>query len=150
MTTGDASDGDLVRVDQEELLTPSFERTLDLLLATFSKAEAKPEFRQGLQFFAIEGVRGVLVRIKEHVVEVHLPSVRWEGHRPVPASRFWRSIPTEDLSSDALHEFVRRGIHARRSQFRRCRFCGRLVPPEHRYRPDVCYGCATNHLGKIF
>jgi hypothetical protein len=41
-------------------------------------------------------------------------------------------------------------LKRRRSGFRYCRYCRSLTPPEERYAPDVCYGCAGAWLDIVY
>jgi hypothetical protein len=50
----------------------------------------------------------------------------------------------------ALGEQVEAVVASRRRSLRMCRYCRRLVPPEHRYAQDVCHDCATRWSGVVY
>lgn len=99
-----------------------------------------------------EGERESLVLpLPEPVFEVRLPTVIWLGPgTPIPGSRLWRAIPASETTLERLRSLIAKGRDARRRQFRRCRFCGEMVPPEHRIDDSCCHGCATRHPGVVF
>lgn len=41
-------------------------------------------------------------------------------------------------------------VASRRRSLRMCRYCRRLVPPEHRFAQDVCHGCASAWFGTVY
>lgn len=99
----------------------------------------------------IDGDRGVVVILRSQSVEIRLPTIEWHGpHTPVTTTRLWKRAPTAGLTPEDLKSLVCRGLRARRGQFRKCRYCGREVPVEHRFSTDVCHGCAEKHLGVCF
>jgi hypothetical protein len=103
------------------------------------------------QEFSSGGDKGIVVRLEADHVEIRLPTVIWEGpHTPSLSSNAWTSIPWEDVSEDTLLTLFAEGRAARLSLFRRCQFCGRDVPPEHRIDEETCHGCAERHQGVAF
>lgn len=99
---------------------------------------------------AIEGDAGIVLWITSKQLEIRIPTVVWTGgtHSPVQTTRPWQVQPWSDLTQDRLQQMLVEAKEIRRSEFARCRFCGNLVPVEHRH-DDVCHGCAEQHLGIV-
>ncbi len=93
----------------------------------------------------------VLISVGQELL-IFWPTLNWEGpHEPVPTINFWRTISDPHSLDDlALKNLLKKACRARRRQYKRCRFCGQLVPPEHRYSPDVCHTCASDHFGVVY
>lgn len=100
------------------------------------------------------GDRGVTLLLTPEYVDVRLPAIDWTqgSHGPVASSRSWRRYKIRRDRDDGvtpLLDLVHRGLDKRRSEFRRCRFCGKDVPVEHR-TGNACHGCASAHLGIVY
>jgi hypothetical protein len=94
---------------------------------------------------------GVIIRVTDFDCDIFLPTIRWDGHTPISAVKLWRStrLPNFD-TPEQLFRLVEDGIQARRDEFHVCRFCQSHIPPERRFQPEVCHGCAERHLGIVF
>jgi len=101
------------------------------------------------------GDRGVTLLLTPEYVDVRLPTIDWTqgSHGPVASSRSWRRYkivrPDTDDGMTPLLDLVHGGLERRRREFRKCRFCGKEVPVEHR-TGDACHGCASEHLGIVY
>ena len=51
---------------------------------------------------------------------------------------------------DAARPVIAEALRRRRAQFRYCRYCRRLTPPEERLESDVCYGCGSDWRGVVY
>lgn len=47
-------------------------------------------------------------------------------------------------------ESVFRVIDFRKGQYQKWEFCGKKVPPEHRFEEYVCHGCASREFGVVY
>jgi len=93
----------------------------------------------------------ITILITPEAVEFRLATVDWIGpHSPVPSSKLWKRVPIYELTEEALPSLINEAREARRAEYLPCRFCGQLVPPEHRIEGDVCHSCAERHLGIVF
>lgn len=96
---------------------------------------------------AIGGDRGVVIRFAGAEVQALLPTVVWlHPHVPTSALIRHRTAVASELDDEGLRSFIAACMRDREAQFRPCRICRELVPPEHRHG-DVCHGCAERHLG---
>ena len=127
--------------DVEELAL----RVLALLPeATFERTRDAIQIADG-------GEEGIGVLVTPEAIELCLPTVEWHGpHAPAASSRRWKRVRARDLSDERIAELLIAARRARQRQFRRCRYCGERVPPEHRIDDDVCHGCASKHLHVVF
>ena len=103
------------------------------------------------------------------------PSFGFDGHLEIAELEgFWESVghcaprrrakgsitleglmaPQEHLGSEELGDVVvgtiRRLSETRRRRYRKCRFCKEMTPPEYRFDPDVCMGCASSEFGIVY
>ncbi len=101
----------------------------------------------------------VLIGIAAQGLVVAPYAAEWLGHmgtRPVmrkPVLVPWGSAGRYVLGDDMREPTdaaVRRAVHLRRRRFRRCQHCGEMTPPEYRFRPDECMGCAERVGGVVF
>jgi hypothetical protein len=83
------------------------------------------------------------------VIDVRLPTIVWDGHAPIRTTRLRTSLPASGLTRERLESIVAEAREARRREFRRCRFCGEMVPTERRHDDSCCHGCAERHLGVV-
>jgi len=96
---------------------------------------------------------GLVLLVTPEALEIRLPTVEWSGpHRPAPSSRFWTRVSWKELgdleADDApLLDLILAALEARAAEFRRCRYCKRSVPAEHRHSHDVCRSCASQRPG---
>ncbi|MDA2929037.1 hypothetical protein MYX84_03650 [Acidobacteria bacterium AH-259-O06] len=100
----------------------------------------------------IDGEKGIVIAITPEAIEFRLPTIEWTmgSHGPASSSQLWKRAVAEDIQDSELEELIKRALRARRREFKRCQYCGELVPPEHRIEKDVCHGCASKHLGVVF
>lgn len=100
----------------------------------------------------IEGERGIVVLVTPEAFEIRMPTTEWLGGvcDPAPSSRFWKRVSADKLTEDDLARLLDRALKARQREFKRCRYCGESVPPEHRISDDVCHGCASRYEGVVF
>jgi predicted RNase H-like nuclease len=99
-----------------------------------------------------EGEDGIVVIVTADAIELRLPTAEWTGgtHAPVEGSRFWRRLAAPDVEPETLVDELTAARAARRAEFTRCRYCGEMVPVEHRTSTDVCHACASEHEGVVF
>jgi hypothetical protein len=98
------------------------------------------------------GERGVVVLVTAEAVEFRLPTLEWtHPHFATPSSRLWKRVRAEKLydGQPALGELLERARAARARQFKKCKYCKELFPPEHRHSGNVCHGCAERHEGVV-
>ena len=95
--------------------------------------------------------RGVVVLVTPEALEIRLPTVEWTcgSHGPAASSRLWRRVKAENLSDEGLSELLQKASAARAAEFKKCRYCGELVPPERR-TGRACHGCASGHEGIVY
>ncbi len=98
------------------------------------------------------GDEGIVVLVTAEAIELRLSTVEWTcgPYGPAPASRLWKRVRARDLSDERLRELIDAARRVRQREFRRCRFCGERVPPEHRFDKDTCHGCASSHLQVVY
>ena len=98
-----------------------------------------------------EGERGIIVILGVDTLELRLPRVVWDGpHTPMQLSTLWRRLDLGELHMGDLPNLLAAALAARRAQLTTCRYCGKAVPPEHRFNENTCHGCAQRHLGVVF
>jgi hypothetical protein len=96
------------------------------------------------------GAKGIFIQVSSRGVEIRIPTVVWHGpHDPEPSLTLWKSLRWEKVDEFGLVKLLAQASEARRQEFRRCRFCGREVAPEHRHDDRTCHGCAERHLGVV-
>ena len=99
---------------------------------------------------------GVVLLVTCEAIEFRLPTVEWTGgaYGPVGTSRLWKRVSLEkltttgELDAEAFFGLLAAAKRKRASEFKKCRFCKKSFPPEHRHG-DVCHGCAEQHLGIV-
>jgi hypothetical protein len=98
------------------------------------------------------GTEGIVVLVTPEALELRLPTVEWTcgSYGPAASSRLWRRVEWAAIGDGRLSALLRNCKRARARQFRRCKYCGERVPPEHRVSADVCHGCASRHEGVVF
>ena len=96
------------------------------------------------------GEEGICLLITAEALELRLPSVEWTcgSYGPAASSFLWRRVKWEGLSDEKLDLLLAAARRARQAQYRKCRFCGNRLSPEHRHG-NVCHGCAEKHLGIV-
>lgn len=104
----------------------------------------------GTVTFDSGGTRGIAVVVTADAFDIHLPTTEWHGHEPVVTTRRWRSIPHDQVDRQTLRRLLAEARQERRSEFRRCQFCGKSVPVEHRYDDQTCHGCSSTHFGVLY
>ena len=93
---------------------------------------------------------GATADVVERRLKIGIPRATWSGPahlgyeltEPTPISR--------DLSDEQIRGIVGPLLTRRRRSFTWCRYCGDRLAPEHRFKPSVCYGCATEWFGVIY
>lgn len=102
--------------------------------------------RDAIQIYCEPADIGPVILVTPNAVEFWLPTLTLP-HPGIPrASRLWRRVDFDEFDSVDLASLLKSARSARRRQFNKCRYCGRKVPPEHRQSPDVCHGCAEQHM----
>ena len=95
------------------------------------------------------GDYGIILLLLPDFIDIRLPSTDWvTPYTPIPSSSFWKRIEISSVSEDELPKLVEQGRKARRRQFKKCKYCEKRFPPEHRHG-DVCHGCAEGKLGIV-
>ncbi len=99
------------------------------------------------------------ILVKEQLEGVRIAWVitKWNSHIPERGLRdysfhSWAEIPSNPLDAvKYLDTEATRALHARRSSYRRCRFCRERLPPELMHYMDgwVCHGCAEQKPGVV-
>jgi hypothetical protein len=97
-------------------------------------------------------MEGIVALVTREALELRLPTIEWpHPHEPRQSSRLWRRVEWSAIDDrPVLRSLLDEALAARRAEFRQCRYCGGVFPPEHMFKEDVCHGCASNHLGIIF
>lgn len=102
---------------------------------------------------------GITVVVTPEAVEVRIPTIEWSGgeYGPVESSRLYRRLLLRQLPEPVsveckalLSDCFQAALKKRQSEFKKCRYCGETVPPEHRFSRDVCHGCASRHIGVVY
>ena len=95
--------------------------------------------------------RGIVVLVTPEAFEVRLPTVEWtcDAYGPAASSRLWRRVKAENISDEDLLGLLQKATEARAAEFKKCRYCGGLFPPEHR-TGRACHGCASSHEGIVY
>ena len=94
-------------------------------------------------------------------VTVGLAAGEWQGPHPL----LWTVLPprrtlavppagapmrdTDDLLAE-LADAVEEAARAKAPTLVVCRYCARLVAPEHAFDEDRCHGCASRFLGVVY
>ena len=94
---------------------------------------------------------GVVVVVTAEAVELRLPTVEWTcgSYGPVATSRLWKRVKWSKLQDGQLEELIDAARRARQREFRPCKFCRKMFPPEHR-TGNACHGCSTAHLHIVY
>ena len=74
---------------------------------------------------------GIVVVATPDLLELRLPTVVLHGHEPVSSSVLWKYFRWDELKKGDLKKLVAKARAARKRQFKKCRYCGELVPYEH-------------------
>jgi hypothetical protein len=95
---------------------------------------------------------GVVVLVTAEAVEMRLPRVEWTcgAYGPAPSSRLWKRVKAEKIHDGEIDllDLLCKAQSARRREFRKCRYCKKLIPAEHRHG-NVCHGCAERYMGCV-
>lgn len=99
----------------------------------------------------LNSYEGIVVLVTSEAFEIRLPTIEWTRgtHAPVAVTRIWRRVRAAKIDITRLRAAIEEAAAERRNEFSPCRFCGEIVPIEHRL-DDVCHGCASQHLGVVF
>jgi len=95
---------------------------------------------------------GIVVLVTAEAFEFRLPTIEWTrgSHGPAPTSRLWRRVEIDDFEETDLAEWVQKALQARQAEWTTCIYCGRPLPPEHRFSENICHSCASEHLGIVY
>lgn len=102
--------------------------------------------------FRYDALMGVVVLVTAEAFEFRLPTIEWTlgAYGPRLTTKLWRRVGAGNIDPAALRRVLDEAVQARRDEHRLCRFCGRLVPIEHRYDDDTCHSCSSRHLGVVY
>jgi hypothetical protein len=135
--------------------TSWLERKLDLI-DHFGLRHALTDSPHRLDDFYVGESEEIVVRLGRTYIEVRLFTLTWpHPHTPEPASRpfvkiRWSDLPEDlDMAREAIRLLIESARIVRKAEYRTCRFCRGLLPPEHMHDKDVCHGCAEQHLGVV-
>jgi hypothetical protein len=94
---------------------------------------------------------GVTMLVTAEAIELRMPTVEWTcgACGPAGSSRRWKRIRPDAVSDERLRDMISKAIEARQAEFKPCKYCGELVPPEHR-TGNACHGCASTHRGVVY
>jgi hypothetical protein len=97
------------------------------------------------------GHEGIVILVTAEAIELRLPTVEWTmgAYRPAASSRLWKRADWCEITDIALKSFFNDALKQRKSEFKKCRYCERKIPPEHMHANDDCQGCAEKHLGVV-
>ncbi len=148
-------DDDRERIDPEcrygaEGLRQVEQRALEMLEALPGASLART--RDVIEISHLDD-RGIVVLVTAEAVELRLPTVEWTkgAYGPAYASRLWKRVTWKKLDGEEglLLSLLTEAIERRAAEFRECKYCGQLVPPEYQHGKNVCHGCAEEHLGVV-
>jgi hypothetical protein len=107
--------------------------------------------RDAIQIDDGDDEKGVVILVTAETIELRLPTVEWTcgAYGPARASRLWKRVRAEALSDDGLGSMIQLAVKARRAEFKRCKYCKQLVPPEHR-SGNAWHGCASRYDGVVY
>ena len=97
--------------------------------------------------------REVIVTIDDCTIEVAVFGVRWTGshtseiHPRSVGVLHWADFEHVQFEQ-LLTTLLQAAQNARRAELGQCRYCGRLLGPEHMHG-DMCHGCAERHEGIV-
>ncbi len=138
----DSDDRYFVRLAKNlSLLLPeaTVERTRDVIQITCPEVD----YPKSLQDY------GVILLFMPNFMEICLPFTDWvTPYSPIRSSSSWKRFDINSINEDELSELIKQGRKARRRQFKKCKYCEKRFPPEHRHG-DVCHGCAESNLGIV-
>ena len=89
--------------------------------------------------------------------EVRVRSMDWVTNSETkPTSRlvdrytFHDLLTQKKLKAEYIIDLLHKAAELRESEYKQCKFCKNIYPPERRHSEDVCYGCARTQLGIIY
>ncbi len=94
----------------------------------------------------------VMIGVGRADVCVAEAAAQWYGHLPelAPGAILTIHDRTTALAAATLSAAVGEAEQRRRATFRYCRYCRRLVAPEHLFSEDTCHICATRFQGVVY
>ena len=121
-----------------------FEQVAATILSLSPAAEIS-RTRDAIQIDWGEYEDGVVILLTPDAIEFRLPSVDWV-HPGIPerTSQLWKRAEIDELDDKDLVAWIMKARQARKRQFKKCQFCGEMVPPEHRFDGQTCHGCASD------
>ena len=134
--------------------TFEYEELLDFIARELGEPLQRQESLDGATVFVAGDPGEVIVRCRKSSVSVAVYAVRWRGpHTPIVVPREFAKLAWNRLPQGALvmtlHALIAAAREVRRSEFRKCRMCGDMNPPEWMHSKDICQGCAERHLGVV-
>jgi hypothetical protein len=97
------------------------------------------------------GEEGIVILVTAEAIELRFPTVEWTmgAYGPATSSRLWKRVECCEMDDVELISLLNDALKQRKSEFKKCRYCGREKPLEHMHSSDVCQGCAEKHLGVV-
>jgi hypothetical protein len=86
--------------------------------------------------------RGLTVLVTREAVEIRLATIDWISHARTASSLFWKRIPWRRLEGEGLAAALSAAREARARQFKPCRRCKVLTPPERKIDARLCHSCS--------
>lgn len=89
------------------------------------------------------------LELEGHVV-VGWIEIQWRGAAPPPdyVLRAPVHLPPP-VTSERLSEAIEKAREAGSARRQTCRYCGEAFNPGWMHEPDICQGCAEEHLGVV-
>jgi hypothetical protein len=104
--------------------------------------------RDVFQFIAVHPHDPDVV-VTPEFLELRLPKIEWpHPNLPARSSRSWKRVDWQGINDADLPGLLDEARQARRDEYGPCRFCGRLLPPEH-LTAGACDDCAVRHMGIV-
>lgn len=145
---------DLARIDPEDRYPAEGMRRVEDLAMRVLESLPDAQVERTRDAIQIEhgGDRGVVVLVTAEALELRLPTVEWTcgAYGPASSSRLWKRVLADriDEGKQDLADLLDKARRARAREFKKCKYCKRLVAVEYRHG-DVCHGCAESHEGVV-
>ncbi|MEZ6048749.1 MAG: hypothetical protein R3C11_24860 [Planctomycetaceae bacterium] len=131
------------------------ETVLETIRSSIQEPVQEETSIDGSTFFVIGDPFEVVIRISDDDVSVAVYAGGWTSPytsvarpRQIGAIK-WREL-YESSFSRILFTMVQTATEIRRGEFRKCKLCKELKPPEWMHSKTVCQGCAQEHLGVVY
>ena len=97
----------------------------------------------------------VVIRLSDDDVSVAVYAGEWKSpYSSVACPRQIGAIKWRELSKSSFSRIllvmVQTATEIRRGEFRECKLCQKLKPPEWMHSKTVCQGCAQEHMGVVY